>query len=146
VTAKGAEMDEVIVTAAAEGGSINMVLWLSERGLIDWDDTEFLQTMLFQAGTTTQLELAKWLRERGAPWPDNFFDPEESDAWYCSTKEQFEFLKWAITSGCPWGDCFSSEYCHDVEYDEGWDWLHEHGCPCNCSSREQRGGLLNFLF
>jgi hypothetical protein len=138
LTAKGVELDEDIVKAAAEGGNIQMILWLSERGLIDWDDAECLQMMLYHAGTYSHLELGKWLRERGAPWPVSCIDPDEQDGWYCSTKEQFEFLKWAITNDCPWGDEFSSQYCHDVQYEEGWDWIHEQGCPCTCPRRERR--------
>jgi hypothetical protein len=136
LTERGAPMDDDICKAAATSGSMQLLLWLSEQGFINLDDPECSQMMLYHAGTTGQLELGKWLRERGAPWPEGVVDCREIGRCSIDFKEQFEFFKWAITNGCPWGDGWTSEDC-EYAYNhnlEGWLWIHEHGCPCDCST------------
>jgi hypothetical protein len=109
LTERGAPMDDHICKAAATSGSTQLLLWLSEQGFINLNDPECLQMMLYHAGTTRQLELRKWLRERGAPWPGGVVDSREIGRWGFDTKERFELLKWAITNGCPWGNEWTSE-------------------------------------
>jgi hypothetical protein len=56
-----------VCTAAADGGSIEVLQYLQQQGLMT--STALLTEMLDCAAHINELPAAKWLREQGAEWP-----------------------------------------------------------------------------
>jgi hypothetical protein len=55
-------------TAAAMGGSVDVLRYLHQQGL--GFDAARLTELLGTAGTSDKLAAAQWLRQQGADWPD----------------------------------------------------------------------------
>jgi hypothetical protein len=58
---------EELCTAAAEGGSIEVLTYLQQQGVLT--STALLTGMLEAATDCNELAAAKWLRQQGAEWP-----------------------------------------------------------------------------
>jgi hypothetical protein len=117
-------------------GSVDMLIYLQSIGHCDWDQ-HALNQHLRLAGADGHVEVAKWLREQGAEWPDKLWrygdHPQETYCWLLPT------LQYAVENGCPWGDwpfgvCVELCVNHFVEEVE---WAHANGCPCgdDCPAR-----------
>jgi hypothetical protein len=80
---------------AAESGSIETMRYLLSIGLPVSADT--LSVMLAAAGARDQLAAAQWLRQQGAPWPEEylmFVDGNSAQNW------SDEAVAWARSEGC----------------------------------------------
>jgi hypothetical protein len=60
--------DDYIHLAAAQGGSVNVMVYLQQQGIVY--TAAKLKNMLDVAGACNQLAAAKWLRQQGAEWPE----------------------------------------------------------------------------
>jgi hypothetical protein len=80
--------DDDLLRAAAQGGSIEVLTYLQELGLLD--SASMLTEMLNVAALGSKLAAAKWLRAQGAEWPAEFgLRPWDG-----------EVLEWARAEGC----------------------------------------------
>jgi hypothetical protein len=77
-------------TDAAEGGSVDVMLYLQEQGIVF--DADMLVEMLNIAGAYNNLAAAKWSRQQGAEWPEVLC--------YRDQKWPVAMLDWAGPAGC----------------------------------------------
>jgi hypothetical protein len=76
--------------AAAAGGSVDMIVYLQQQGIVF--TAEMLTSMLSIAGAYSKLAVAQWLRQQGAEWPARL-------SWYAQQWSD-EALVWARAEGC----------------------------------------------
>jgi hypothetical protein len=82
--------------AAAVTCGRNAVLgFLQELGLLS--GAELLTHLLCVAGANNNLAAAKWLRQRGAEWPEALKAPDSDLSWTS------ELVRWARVEGCTVG-------------------------------------------
>jgi hypothetical protein len=80
-----------LCTAAAECGSIEVLTYLQQQGLLT--SRALLTDMLDTAAAVrNELAAAKWLREQGAEWPTSFLSYRHP--WHS------DVLEWARAEGC----------------------------------------------
>ncbi|KXZ51821.1 hypothetical protein GPECTOR_11g261 [Gonium pectorale] len=117
----GAPLDEELFAAAAESGSVELLIWLRERGC-PWGESVF--TAAAKSGC---IAAAEWLAERGCPM-------EATGTHFLRAAEASDFamLECLRRLGCPWGppgklfaDCLSG-YTYRIPV---LAWLVEAGCP-----------------
>jgi hypothetical protein len=75
-----------VYTAAAECGSMEIILWLTERGAVF--DTQTMKA----AAKHGYLDICKHLRSQGCHWDDHV----------TFAAKTLEILKWLHENGCPW--------------------------------------------
>jgi hypothetical protein len=85
--------NEAVSLGAAQGGSVEMLNWLTGTLSIDLS-AEQLTAMLLRAGVYNQRAAAAWLLERSAEWPDYLWDADAGKHWPPA------FLTWAQSQGC----------------------------------------------
>jgi hypothetical protein len=80
---------------AAESGSVDMMLYLREEGIVF--SADMLREMLKTAGACNKLAAAQWLRQQGASWPEVLrarTRVKNDVAW------SGDVLLWARAEGC----------------------------------------------
>jgi hypothetical protein len=77
--------------AAAYFGYTSILDYLEEQGEVL--DAELLTDALYKAGSGNELQVAQWLRQRGAEWPAVLYH-SKYDKW------SSELLAWARSEGC----------------------------------------------
>jgi hypothetical protein len=82
--------DYGIQMLAAEGSSVDVMLYLQEQGIVF--DADMLVEMLNIAGAYNNLAAAKWLRQQGAEWPEVLC--------YRDQRWPVAMLDWAGPAGC----------------------------------------------
>jgi Ankyrin repeats (many copies) len=84
-----------ICREAAVQGHIDVLTYMQQQPeSAQWWRAAFLTEMLQHAGRNNQLAAAKWLRERGAQWPDCLRLYSTSRSW------SGDVLAWARAEGC----------------------------------------------
>jgi hypothetical protein len=78
--------------AAVTCGRSAMLGFLQELGLLC--SADLLTHLLCVAGTNNNLAAAKWLRQRGAEWPEQLKAPDSDLSWTS------ELVRWARAEGC----------------------------------------------
>jgi hypothetical protein len=81
---------DTVHTAAATGGSVDVLLFLLQQGIVFTAD--MLNEMLNIAGTYNKLAAAQWLRQQGAEWPTRLM-------WKWQRWSD-DVLLWARAEGC----------------------------------------------
>jgi hypothetical protein len=89
--------DAAVGLGAAQGGSVEVLNWLTDTLSIEWS-AEQLDAMLLRAGVFDKRAAAAWLLEQGAEWPDSPFDDDYGKHWPDA------FLTWAQEQGCELAD------------------------------------------
>eukprot|EP00611_Tribonema_gayanum_P007495 TRINITY_DN1688_c0_g1_i4.p1 TRINITY_DN1688_c0_g1~~TRINITY_DN1688_c0_g1_i4.p1 ORF type:complete len:547 (-),score=151.53 TRINITY_DN1688_c0_g1_i4:153-1793(-) len=103
--------------------------WLRSCGGGDWSPRGMTRMLVKSLEYSTD-GAAKWLRRKGAPWPDDL-------AATVNPASNMHTVLWAVQSGCPFGH-WSSSVCARLRtryYDESAAVilaLHDLGCPCDC--------------
>ncbi|GFR45491.1 hypothetical protein Agub_g6835, partial [Astrephomene gubernaculifera] len=87
----GCPMDEATVASAARAGHLHVVVWLVEALGDELLQEKSVCTAAMESGN---LELLRWLRERGWPWGTDAFT--QAAAAGCE-----EVLEWLVEQGCP---------------------------------------------
>eukprot|EP00953_Heterococcus_sp_UTEX-ZZ885_P026087 14131-Heterococcus_DN1.PRE.3 len=129
---------ETITEKAAEGGGVEVLKFLHEKAVGQWDQVEVTR-LLFVTGRYGHLAAAQWLHSLGGALPTQLWDAYE--CW-----PHLRTLRWAIESGASWGVAVGAVVAQDaceemVAYMplDAWVWAHEHGgCPCECTDWQQQ--------
>eukprot|EP00611_Tribonema_gayanum_P007498 TRINITY_DN1688_c0_g2_i2.p1 TRINITY_DN1688_c0_g2~~TRINITY_DN1688_c0_g2_i2.p1 ORF type:complete len:563 (-),score=137.60 TRINITY_DN1688_c0_g2_i2:94-1716(-) len=101
--------------------------WVRACGGGDWSPRGMadMLVMALLCGTTT---LARWLRQEGAPWPQDLASIVLRGSAHLHT------VLWAVRQGCPFGR-WTSEVCAVLTSQRNMAVkraLHDLGCPCDC--------------
>ncbi|GFR42437.1 hypothetical protein Agub_g3342, partial [Astrephomene gubernaculifera] len=81
---------EAAPNPAAGGGHLELVSWLVEEA-----GANLTAEMFSYAALSGNLELLRWLRQRGCPWDDHVLS--------CAAESGCgEALEWLVEQGCPW--------------------------------------------
>eukprot|EP00953_Heterococcus_sp_UTEX-ZZ885_P008380 5032-Heterococcus_DN1.PRE.3 len=121
---------------AARCSTADILAYLRDAGHGVWDQAT-LDSLLVEAGKCGQLEPLKWLRARGAQWPNTVCGLGSALGWRCCWP--LPTLQYAIENGCPWGD-WPVDTCAQFivqHFAEEVEWGHANGCPCgdHCPAR-----------
>jgi hypothetical protein len=135
-----------VLCNASRGGSIAVLEWLSTVTASWTDDAE--QDLLDHAAWCDRLPAAKWLRARGALWPDKFTG-QYADLVSNATVHQcwsLSAVQWAVASGSGWLDWHCDDFAQ-AKFTEAYakkhatdvlEWAHANGCPCTCGHQQQQ--------
>jgi hypothetical protein len=132
-----------VLCNASRDGSVPVLEWLlTVTG--KWTDSVKVE-MLNHAAWCNKLDAVKWLRVRGADWPNKFTEQYTSAVTNTTVTVCWSLaaVQWAISSGSGWLDWHCNDYA-GVKYDYKSEkqqaaavlqWAHANGCPCTCSQK-----------
>jgi hypothetical protein len=137
-------VEEHMLVNASVGGSVAMLEWLASV-TEPWPE-DALAEMINTAASCNKLAAVKWLRARGAQWPDSFTS-QYIDAEYVAAKQCWGLaaVQWAVAAGSGWLN-WKCEDFNDDKYQRICDkrqaiallkWAHANGCPCTCKQQQQ---------
>ncbi len=119
-------------------GSITMLQWAIANGC----RTILTSGLLNSTVTSGNLEVVKWLRERGCPW-------NESACTYAVWNNHIDILKWLRQQGCPWSTWVCEELAAKGNL-EALKWCRRQRAPwdyrvCMAAALHGRLGVLKWL-
>jgi len=136
-------MDETICWSAAQGGHLEVFIWLKEIGCpvseqcfqlaAENGDLKMMKWMWknecplgkkeINASKAHHLHVIKWLRKKGYSWGPGAYDLP-------AIHGDVEALKYLKENGCPWGEWVTetAAFYGNVEFLK---WAVENGCPYN---------------
>ena len=121
------DWDEDTCSAAAEGGHLEIMQWLTAQGR-PWDELtccDWDEDTCSAAAEGGHLEILKWLRAQDRPCP---WDEDTCEA--AAKGGHLEILKWlrAQDPPCPW-DSTTYDAATTGDHVDVKDWLNAEGCP-----------------
>jgi hypothetical protein len=83
-----------LCTTAAKAGSVAVLRYLQEQGLLS-SDAQLLTELLLVAGACKELVAAQWLKAQSGPWPTVLRLSDNCTTAWCA-----DVLEWARAEGC----------------------------------------------
>jgi hypothetical protein len=133
-----------VLLNASRYGSVAMMEWLL-TATAAWT-VDIKLCMLIRAAWCNNTDVAKWLRARGAQWPEKFAG--QFNAAGGATVHQcwsLSALQWAIAAGSGWLDWHCEDYTAShfdtfvaKQARDVLEWAHANGCPCTCGQRQRQ--------
>jgi hypothetical protein len=138
----------MLLKFAATTGDVALLEWLQQNSGRQWTAAE-LASMLEVAGVYSRTAAVKWLRKKGAEWPNSFasialnFGCDCGKGCWTPT-----VMRWALANGCTWGEwqcqqlepeLYTYSNCKKNAIDV-FAWAHKNGCPCTCNNSSGSSG------